>query len=86
MTKARSYLCDWADCNRYDANIVVSITELNMIERKRFCCEQHAAAWLLRHAMGGTVESTRDVENVIQHNVNQFFTASHSFQSIPVKG
>jgi len=38
------FLCEYGNCNSHDTRITVS-TEGN---RARFCCEEHAALWIMQ--------------------------------------
>jgi hypothetical protein len=43
----KDHLCDWGDCENTD--VAISINYRNE-ERPRFCCEEHAANWLIRRS------------------------------------
>jgi hypothetical protein len=42
----REYICQYGNCHETDTPIL--ITNKRALERVRFCCEEHAALYLLR--------------------------------------
>jgi len=56
------FICQFGNCDSIDTPIVVS--NKKKLERTRFCCEEHAARYLLRNASLSTLD--RVVEEVTQ--------------------
>ena len=56
------FICQFANCDSIDTPIVVS--HKTKLERNRFCCEEHAARYLLRNASLAALD--RIVEDIKQ--------------------
>ena len=56
------FICQFANCEETDTPILVSNKKTQ--ERARFCCEEHAARYLLREASLATLD--RIVEDIRQ--------------------
>lgn len=44
----KQFMCQWGNCN--NTNVAVSVSHKAGLARPKFCCEEHAAAWLMRQA------------------------------------
>jgi len=59
---AKEYLCAYGDC--HETQVCVSINYRNE-ERPRFCCEEHAALWLIgRYDYRKRVETEKLLERL----------------------